>query len=181
MKENKVSIFKPRKDQCDLCSAYENFQVSEEEYAMHIALKNSAREEKQKDKKNAEVKKPGIGKGEPEVKDIRELLYDPSTSCIYFKLLFDDPYCAIPKKVFPRKKTIRIDEDQQFQYKPLYKKPLNLSLSKWNDLQKLKPVLPIDTHSFYDTLLHCNELKTKKALDDPGEGTGEISEELGVE
>jgi len=53
--------------------------------------------------------RPGIGKGEPEVKDIRELLYDPSTSCIYFKLLFDDPYCAIPKKVFPRKKTIRID------------------------------------------------------------------------
>lgn len=50
MKENKVSIFKPRKYQCDLCSAYENYQVSEEEYAMHIALKNIAREEKQKDK-----------------------------------------------------------------------------------------------------------------------------------
>jgi len=51
MKENKVSIFKPRKDQCDLCSAYENFQVSEEEYAMHIALKNSARKRNKRTKK----------------------------------------------------------------------------------------------------------------------------------
>lgn len=106
--------------------------------------------------------RPGIGKGEPEVKDIRELLYDPSTSCIYFKLSFDDPFCAIPKKVFPRKKFIRMNEEQKFQFQPLYKKSLNLSLSKWNDLQKLKKVLPIDTHSFYDTLSHHNELKTRK-------------------
>lgn len=49
-------MFKPRKGQCDLCSSYENFQVSEEECTMHVALKNSAREEKQKDKTNIEEK-----------------------------------------------------------------------------------------------------------------------------
>lgn len=54
-KKYEVSIFKPRKDQCDLCSSHENCQVSEE-YTKHIALKNRAREEKQKDKTNAEKK-----------------------------------------------------------------------------------------------------------------------------
>ena len=50
-------IFIPRKDQYDVCSTYKNFQVSEEKYAMHIALKNRVREEKQKDKKYEEEKK----------------------------------------------------------------------------------------------------------------------------
>ncbi|KAF0721151.1 Uncharacterized protein FWK35_00033777 [Aphis craccivora] len=43
--------------------------------------------------------RPSIGKVELEDKNIRELLYeyDPLISCIYFKLLFDDPYCAYQK------------------------------------------------------------------------------------
>lgn len=57
MKENKFSIYQPRKDQCDKCSAYEQLQVSKEEMAMHIAFKNRARDEKQKDKTNAEENK----------------------------------------------------------------------------------------------------------------------------
>lgn len=56
MKENKLSIFIPKNDQCDLCSSYNNFQVSEEEYAEHMAFKNRAREEKENDKKKAQEK-----------------------------------------------------------------------------------------------------------------------------
>jgi len=46
MKEHKLSIFILKNDQCDLCTSYNNFQISEEEYAEHIAYKNRAREEK---------------------------------------------------------------------------------------------------------------------------------------
>lgn len=51
MKGNKISIFIPRNDQCDLCSSYNNGQVSEEVYAEHMAYKNRARDEKEKTKK----------------------------------------------------------------------------------------------------------------------------------
>lgn len=107
--------------------------------------------------------RPGIGKGEPEVKDIRAIKYDPSTSYIYYKLLFDEPYCVIPKKSL-RNKNRKIQdntEHQLFQFEPLYSKPLPITLSKWNDLQKLKKFLPQDTHSFYDTLIHLKDLKAK--------------------
>lgn len=46
-----MSIYSPRKDQCDLCCSYKESHVSEEDYAFHIAMKNRAREEKVNDKK----------------------------------------------------------------------------------------------------------------------------------
>jgi len=47
MKVNKISIFSPCKDKCDFCSSYEMNQISEDDYAVHMAYKESAREEKQ--------------------------------------------------------------------------------------------------------------------------------------
>jgi len=107
--------------------------------------------------------RPGIGKGEPEVKDMRAIKYDPSTSNIYYKLIFDEPYCAIPKKNLKNvnRKIQENTEHQLFQFEHLYNKPLPLTLSKWTDLQKLKKFLPQDTHSFYDTLLHHKDFKAK--------------------
>lgn len=49
-KENKFSIFKPRKDKCDMCASYEVGQVSENKMAVHIAHKDRARAEKEFDK-----------------------------------------------------------------------------------------------------------------------------------
>jgi len=48
--------------------------------------------------------RPGYNKGEPEVKDLRALMYDPSSYSIYFKLIFDEPYSKIPQKRATRKK-----------------------------------------------------------------------------
>ncbi|XP_060848117.1 uncharacterized protein LOC132927581 [Rhopalosiphum padi] len=108
--------------------------------------------------------RPGIGKGEPEVKDIRALLYDPSSFKIYYKLLFNEPYCEIPKKIIRKKINQNLSiEGETYQFQKLYKNPLPLTKSKWNDLQKLKQFMPIDTHSFYDTLPHLNTFKTKAA------------------
>lgn len=45
---------------------------------------------------------------------------------------------------------------------PLYRGPLKLTRSKWNDLQKLKKVLPVDVHPFYDTLPYESSLFKEK-------------------
>ncbi|XP_047143996.1 uncharacterized protein LOC105844486 isoform X2 [Hydra vulgaris] len=45
MKSKKFSIFKPRKDQCDLCCSYKTNQVTENEYQEHILNKDLAREQ----------------------------------------------------------------------------------------------------------------------------------------
>jgi len=99
--------------------------------------------------------RPGKGKGDPEVKDLRALQYNPIHKRILYKLVFDDPYCELPLR-----RNLRIDLTA-INYKKLYGKPLSISLSKWNDLQNLKKFLPIDTHSFYDTLTHTTTFKAR--------------------
>jgi len=99
--------------------------------------------------------RPGKGKGDPEVRDIRCLKYDPATKLIYFKTIFSDSYEMLP---LPRNKYFKLTEN----YEKLYNSQLPLTLSKWTDLQKLKHVLPIDTHSFYDTLPHAASYKQRK-------------------
>lgn len=53
--EKNLSIFSPKKDQCDLCCQYKVNNLPEEEYQNHISRKNQAREEKTKDKLSAEA------------------------------------------------------------------------------------------------------------------------------
>lgn len=48
--EKNLSIFSPKKDQCDVCCEYKVNNLPEEEYQNHISRKNQAREEKTKDK-----------------------------------------------------------------------------------------------------------------------------------
>lgn len=42
LKEKKISIFKPRKDQCDTCTAFKEGNLAEEEYNKHINMKQEA-------------------------------------------------------------------------------------------------------------------------------------------
>ncbi|CAI6355942.1 unnamed protein product [Macrosiphum euphorbiae] len=101
--------------------------------------------------------RPGKSKGDPEVKDIRALKYDPISQKIYFKLKFDDEYQEIPQ--YNRSRKI-IDFNKEAPN--LYQSRNVLTLSKWNDLQKLKGVLPRDVHDFYDNLPHEQQLKARK-------------------
>lgn len=98
---------------------------------------------------------PGNFKGDPEVKFIRAHKYNHNSSIIAFKLLFNDPYCALPQRFKNYKPEININS-----YKPLYKKEIDLTLSKWEDLQKLKTVIPVDLHYFYDNLHNKKLFKT---------------------
>ena len=52
--EENLSLFSPKKDLCDTCVAHENGLITDVEYNNHIAKKNAARAEKEKDTKNEE-------------------------------------------------------------------------------------------------------------------------------
>lgn len=69
--------------------------------------------------------------------------------------MFDEPYTILPLS----KKCDKINPDVQ--YDKLYKKPISINLSKWQDLQKLKTFLPQDTHPFYDNLNHSATYKSR--------------------
>ncbi|KAF6203542.1 hypothetical protein GE061_001874 [Apolygus lucorum] len=57
VKSKNVSIFTPRKDQCDECFQFRMNSLSQEKHDFHIKLKNRAREEKENDKLLAKEKK----------------------------------------------------------------------------------------------------------------------------
>ncbi|CAH1109390.1 unnamed protein product [Psylliodes chrysocephalus] len=49
----KLSLYKPKKDLCDTCVAFETKNLSEEKYNEHLQLKKEARDKKSKDKESA--------------------------------------------------------------------------------------------------------------------------------
>lgn len=51
--ENKLSLFRPRKDQCDVCVSHKAGNMTDDDYLRHINRKNRARQEKEYDKENA--------------------------------------------------------------------------------------------------------------------------------
>lgn len=54
--EMNLSLFQPKKDQCDVCVAFSAKNLSEEEYNNHIKKKEEARKEKEIDKTKTDVK-----------------------------------------------------------------------------------------------------------------------------
>lgn len=49
LEENNISLFKPKKDACDLCTAVDTSNISFEEKELHVLKKNEARQEKETD------------------------------------------------------------------------------------------------------------------------------------
>lgn len=47
-----MALFRPKKDECEICEKFKNGFIGEEQYNAHIVRKNEARAEKQKDVKN---------------------------------------------------------------------------------------------------------------------------------
>lgn len=76
--------------------------------------------------------------------------------------MFNEPYSKIPLKATRKKINSNYNNTEEFfsSFKSLYKGPLPITLSKWQDLQNTKKFLPVGIHPFYDT--HCNSLKPRK-------------------
>jgi len=50
LEEKNISLFRPKKDACDTCTAFETGNLSEEDKEIHDQMKNEARQEKEHDK-----------------------------------------------------------------------------------------------------------------------------------
>lgn len=78
-----LSLFVPKKDQCDVCCGYETGNVEQEAYQVHVQRKTAARAEKERDKDSA-------GK-DPSLKvitmDLQSVLLCPrlNASAVYYK------------------------------------------------------------------------------------------------
>lgn len=88
--------------------------------------------------------RPGRGKGDPTVVDIRCLKYSPDGS-VQYKLNFDSEWDEIPEH--------RVNNGDGI-VRQLYKNRLKIPGSKFQHLQDLKEYILDDHHDFYDNLEH---------------------------
>lgn len=92
--------------------------------------------------------RPGNGKGDPKVTDIRGIKYTPNSE-IYFKLTFSDDWKILPQRINTKISALEFSNLQQ-----LYLEKRKITAKKYEDLQYLKSTLPKDHHQFYDNLPH---------------------------
>ena len=85
--------------------------------------------------------RPGCKPGDPVVTDIKELKYDPN-GLIYYKLDHLGQWLKIPRNYSP---SFMVPDS-------LYTSPLKIKEQKYQHLQSLKAVIPIEYHAFYDNL-----------------------------
>ena len=80
--EKNLSLFVPKKDQCDTCYAFKAGNVSKEDYDQHITEKNRTRAEKERDKQ-----KPVDGEIHCLTADMESVKLTPMTkaSTMYYK------------------------------------------------------------------------------------------------
>lgn len=86
--------------------------------------------------------RPGRKVGDPHVVDIRAIKYEKMT--IEIKLNFDQDWMPLPQ----RPKIIT----NEIIYNQLHSNRIPIKATKFNHLQQLKAVLPIDCHPYYDSL-----------------------------
>lgn len=81
--EKNLALFKPKKDQCDICCAFKCGTVGQVEYNEHIRRKTEASESKETDKKMAVLE----GRQKVVTMDLQSLLLCPklNASCLYYK------------------------------------------------------------------------------------------------
>ncbi|MES9905049.1 MAG: hypothetical protein ABW168_20530 [Sedimenticola sp.] len=84
-KDMNLSLFSPKKDQCDLCCGYEAGNVSVEDYNKHIEKKDAARNAKTKDKEKCE--NDDTGACVVITMDVQSVLLSPrlQASAMYYK------------------------------------------------------------------------------------------------
>ncbi|CAG9793084.1 unnamed protein product [Diatraea saccharalis] len=90
--------------------------------------------------------RPGKTAGDPQVTDIRCLMYEPEGS-IKFKLSYSEEYQLLPRRMIRQPNSTDC-------FQQLYYAKLPITKIKYSHLQELKCVIPRDLHSFYDNLPH---------------------------
>ncbi|GFR87179.1 formation of crista junctions protein 1 [Elysia marginata] len=83
LKAHNISIFVPRKDQCDLCTTYKQGNADEAAYTHHIERKEAAQKEKTTDK----VANPPQSRTKVICVDVQRVLLSPTlkASALYYR------------------------------------------------------------------------------------------------
>ena len=98
---------------------------------------------------------------------VKWLRFTEGSDAMQVKYELDDtPFLVVNIRRATRGRKI-LDTNILQMLKPLYTKPVPISLAKYNDLQELcrKFVIPAEHHSFYRSLVHSNS--ERDALDEP--------------
>ena len=133
MKMQNIAIYKPKKDQRNVCLGHKYGTVSEQAFREH-------------EKRKEESIRPGSSAGEPQIVDLRCLQYLPGGSMSY-KINYTDQWRPLTQ----RQRKNKADDNTIFK---MCKAPMRITSTKWQHLQELKKVLPKDYHHFYDALPH---------------------------
>lgn len=91
--------------------------------------------------------RPGRKTNDPTVNDIKVIKYSPDGT-IQVKLNFSDEYMDLPHR------TSRNEVGYLCDFPQLRKEPIKIKYQKWQHLQELKKVIPVDCGQFYDSLPH---------------------------
>lgn len=99
--------------------------------------------------------RPGKLPTDPKLIDLKCLKYNGNKDeSIQFKTDFKSETYEV-LQVRPRRKTSLSEKvDYNMEFPKLYKDRLKIKRSKFNHLQEMKCVLPVDYHSFYDNVPH---------------------------
>lgn len=92
--------------------------------------------------------RPGRGKGDAKVTDMRAIQYNPNGD-IHFKLYFTEEW-----KTLPQRKSVPVKPILLTELPNLHRTKKKISAKKFEDLQYLKNTLPEDYRQFYENLDH---------------------------
>lgn len=84
--------------------------------------------------------RPGKKTGDPKVTNIRLIYYSPN-ELIKVKLNFDGDFVDLPQRATPR-------FNKLIDFLCLLQSPIKITNRKWNHLQDLKEVIPLDCHPY---------------------------------
>ena len=90
--------------------------------------------------------RPGTKVGDPVVYDLRAIHYTPDGR-VQYRLSHTDELVDLPRR-------LRNAELNTHQPEQLHDGPIRIKKSKYDHLQALKGVMPVDYHPFYDSLHH---------------------------
>lgn len=84
LKEKKIKLYRPRKDQCDLCIGHKLGNISDEIFSLHQQRKEQARRSKDEDKKSSKENNEKVGVVTVDVQAVK-LAPMLKASAIYYK------------------------------------------------------------------------------------------------
>nr|CAH7748432.1 unnamed protein product [Callosobruchus chinensis] len=86
-----LSLFRPKKDLCDICESFKTENINEYEYRIHVGMKKEAR---------AQLLKDSTSNNEVFTMDLQSVLLSPRSKCQLFTIKQNSLYTTLPYMMF---------------------------------------------------------------------------------